>query len=104
MAKFGIIYATKSKMIRRIIVPESDSTLTDGTHKVGEGETMLVASGEACDLASCIELVKEATGVVPADPRCFVLDKANKIVAVVHADPELDTHPLGTLVKQQDYE
>lgn len=95
---FGIIYATGSKAIRRIIVPDRDTALTDGTHLAGTGETLLVAAGPANDLATCMALVQEATGQVSPYPKCVVVDKTNKVVAYAMADPALDTHPLGTLL------
>src|SRR5215475_9034950 len=93
----GIIYATGSKAIRRIIVPDVDSALKDGTNKVSSGETMLVSSG-ASDLASCMAAVQQATGQVSPYPRCVVIDQANKVIDYAMADPALDTHPLGALV------
>jgi len=97
MAKFGIVYASGSKMIRRIIVPERETALTDGTHRAGPGETMLIANGRA-DLESCAEHVRVATGVKPPRLRCAVLDQQNNVVDTILADPALDTHPLGRLM------
>lgn len=95
---FGIVYATGSKMVRRIILPDDDTELLNGNH-VGPGETMLVSPSGSHDLATCQALVKQATGVAPPDAACAVLDKNNAVVAVIMADPAIDTHPAGTVVK-----
>ena len=94
---FGIIYATGSKQIRRIIVPDVDQALLDGTHTTLPGETLLIGTGSS-DLDSCNTLVLKATGVAPPDLHCAIVDNKNIVVSVLKADPDLDSIPGATLI------
>jgi hypothetical protein len=95
----GIVYATGSKALRRFILPDNDSDLTNGTYPVAPGETLLVATDTGDrSIARLLSLIQAATGTIPADPRCAVVDAANKVVTVINADPALDSHPSGVLV------
>lgn len=94
---FGIVYATGSKMVRRIIVPDDPAMLHNGTHRVGPGETMLVVTGRH-DLESCEAHVKDATGVMPPRLVCAVVNARNTITDLICADPEIDTLPDATMV------
>lgn len=88
-AKYGVVYATGSKMIRRIIVTDDESSL-DKRH-IGRGESLLVADksgGTSLDTARAA--VKAATGVDPPDPQCAVVDGDGQVVNVIKADPEID--------------
>jgi hypothetical protein len=98
---FGIVYATGSKMVRRVILPDHDDELLGGLH-VGPGESMLVKPSGPSDIFTCQAHVKTATGVQPLDPRCAVVDNTNTVVAVILADPALDSHPAGALVSCYD--
>lgn len=93
---FGVVYATGSKMIRRIIVPDNDAQLQSGF--AGQGETLLVAPVGPHDVAACSVIVHSATGVVPPDPTCAVVDKTNTVIGMVSADPAIDALPGVTLV------
>jgi len=99
MAKtFGIVYATKSKMLRSIIVPDDDATLTNGNHPLAPGESMLVVSDDGNhSIETCEAHIERTTGMKPARHVCAVVDADNKVVSVICADPEVDTLPGATL-------
>jgi hypothetical protein len=102
--KIGIVYATKSKIIRRVISPDDDAELDDAAH-VQPGETMLrvshppVRSVEDVKLANTYieDVIKAATGVQPPSPRCIAIDGVNIVRNVISADPDLDSLPGHTL-------
>lgn len=93
----GIIYATGSKMIRRIVIPDDPKALDDGTHGPYEGESMLKADSTKVAQQGAEALIQDETGETPTDPRCAVIANG-LVVAVIHADPSLDADPRGTLV------
>jgi hypothetical protein len=95
--KFAIVYATESKMIRRIVVPDDDAELVAGSW-ASSGESVLIVPDGPHDLFTCMALVKEATGVHPADPHCAVVGDSGHVIGFVRADPALDTHPRGKIV------
>lgn len=100
-AVFAIIYAEKTKAIRRIIVPDNEKELPG--FFVAPGETMLVCRDSEYDLDTCNILVELATGVAPASSECAVVDPlTNRVLEFLHADPELDTLPGKTLVTKFD--
>ncbi len=106
-SKVGIVYATNSKIMRRIIVPTQDSEL-DHVH-VAPGETLLVVDSDkafrdaesgkfAPAVRAADAAIAVATGVVPPSARCAEV-RDGKVVAVRMADPEIDTIPGALLVK-----
>lgn len=120
----AIIYAAWSKSIRRIVVPDDDDEgklllhLDKGegivivgakddrapvpTIDAGNRPILMVADNGMTvpDLERCKELVELATGVAPTDPRCVVVDEASgAVVDAIMADPEIDAHPAGYLVR-----
>lgn len=42
VTKFGIVYDTTTLSLIRIVVPDTDSELTDGTHPLAAGEAQLL--------------------------------------------------------------
>lgn len=102
-SKIGIVYATGSKMVRRIIVSDTDDELR--VHQqVGVGESYLEADPQpgGADVASmeayakaCIET---ATGGKCADHVVVVVAADGKAEHFIKADPAIDTMPEKELV------
>lgn len=92
--KTGIVYATKSGIIRRVIVPTNDTELTDPRH-AGRGETLIIVDRKSLRSLNDIEAaVAKSFGKKPADSRCVVVDeKTAMVVGNIHCDPELDALP-----------
>lgn len=108
-SKVGIVYATQSGILRRVIFPDSDTSLSDGTHFVGAGETMLIAPLAEYNNAKSkadgtpqnqpeAQLFKTHTGKAWASGRCAVIDNTGLVVKTIHADPALDSINGMTLV------
>lgn len=100
----GVIFGQESGIIRRFIHADDESTL--GQH-VGQGEALLVVPADevkAADardapaLDKALALVEKARGKPSYDSRAVLVDDTNKVVAVIHADPLLDSHPSLRLV------
>lgn len=94
-----VIYAAKSKIVRRIIVAGPGETI-DPSH-VGAGEEMVFCEigmlGGLPDLDGAVEAVRAATGVMPPSGRCVVVSEG-RVVDVVKADPDLDRIDGATLI------
>lgn len=94
---YGIVYATGSKMIRRLIV--SDDPNYDFTPHAGQGESVLVADkANGSDLNAAKAVILAAEGVAPPDPTCAIIDKNGNVVQIIAADPALDVVAGHTLV------
>jgi hypothetical protein len=98
--QFAIVVSTATKAIRRIIMPHADIQLTNGTHGVAAGETMLIFPVPANAIAYTPDkwpgLVQQATGVLPPpSPTCALIDAGNIVRGVICADPALDSAPSG---------
>jgi hypothetical protein len=92
-----VIYATRSKILRRKIILDDESQLD--LHQPGPGESLLFLPLSApFDDASCRAAIAAATGVEPLAGRCCIIDAGGNVVGVCNADPELDTHPAGQLI------
>lgn len=95
--KVGIVYSTQSKMIRRIILPDQDSEL-DHPQVAAVGESLLVVDRLTYDVSSAEALVEKETGQKPKDSKHAVVDKTGKVIAVIHADPDIDNVGSNQLV------
>ena len=98
--KVGIVYATASKIIRRLIVPDNDSELNDPAH-VQAGETMLIADFNTVPhpLAAPAALMSHLGVASLPSGRCAAVNPSTSIVEqVLLADPAIDKHPIYTLV------
>jgi hypothetical protein len=93
----AIIYATKSKMLRRIIIPDygHDHTLVDGTHRALAGETMLVVPHDWNNIASCRAIIERHTGCPSPDYHHALVTSNNYVRGIALVDPELDESPPG---------
>lgn len=100
--KIGIVYGTKSKIIRHIIVPDDDAELNDSA-LTKNGESILIAD-RAIDynLNTISTIVAIHTGVKPPSSRCAVIDANNHVVSIIHADPVLD-HMDGHTLHLDEY-
>jgi hypothetical protein len=90
-----VIYSTESKILRRKIIPDSDSQ--PSVHQPGPGESrLLISLSLPYDDASCRAAIAMTTGVTPPSGRCCVVDGSGNVVGVCGADPALDPAPPGT--------
>jgi hypothetical protein len=92
-----VIYATRSKILRRKIILDDESQLD--RHQPGPGESLLLLPlSSPVDDASCRAAIAAATGTEPSAGRCCIIDAGGNVVGVCNADPALDTHPAGRLI------
>jgi hypothetical protein len=95
-----VIYATRSKILRRKIILDDESQLD--LHQPGPGESLLVLPSSApFDDASCRAAIAAATGTEPLAGRCCIIDAGDNVVGVCNADPALDTPPAGQLIPHE---
>jgi hypothetical protein len=95
--QLAVFYATQSKILRRVVIPDHDAQL-EGL-AVPPGESVLwMQLDRPHDEGSCRAAIATATGVVPPSGRCCVVDERGVVIAVCNADPALDAHPQGWLV------
>lgn len=95
---FGVVVAAGSKQIRRILAI-SDQALA--SYKPDAGESLLIfpIPQSPLDLAAIKALVQQATGTVPPDLVCAVVDQANTVVEMFAGDAAVDTkHPAGQVI------
>lgn len=99
MKSAAVIYAAKSKIVRRIIVAGPGETF-DPSH-AGAGEAMVMCRlgmpGGFPDYDGAVEAVRVATGVTPPSGRCVVIS-GGRVVNVIKADPDLDRIDGATLI------
>jgi hypothetical protein len=95
-----VFYATKSKILRRKVIPDDDMAVAQLRAESGES-VLLLPLASPYDDAACRAAIAEATGCKPPSGRCCVVDKSGNVVAVCNADPELDLHPQGQLVANE---
>lgn len=94
---FGIVCATGSKQIRRIL-GISDQALA--SYKPDPGESLLTfpIPKSPPDLAAIKALVQQATGVLPPDLVCAVIDQTNTVMEMFAGDAAIDKHPAGQVI------
>lgn len=95
-----IVYATQSKILRYKITADTDAEIqvAQKVFQPQPGESFLVLPGPPYDDQTCKLAIQQATGVVPPDDRCAVVDGTNTVVAILKADPVLCGFPGQTLV------
>jgi hypothetical protein len=92
-----VIYATRSKILRRKIILDNEAQLD--LHQPGPGESLLLLPlSSPFDDSSCRAAIAAATGAVSPEGRCCIIDAGGNVVGVCNADPALDTHPAGQLI------
>jgi hypothetical protein len=98
--QLAVFYATQSKILRHMVIPDDDAQLE--RLAVPPGESVLrMQLDRPHDEASCRAAIAAATGVVPPSGRCCVVDESRVVIAVCNADPALDAHPQGWLVASE---
>jgi hypothetical protein len=109
VAKVGIIYATNSKMVRRVIHPDRDDELGN-PNIVKEGESLLIVEREHYKATGRDACIHAHTGVHPPEPRAAIVHPSGDIVGIIAADPDIDSvdwhpgHAGHTLVHCPDHE
>jgi hypothetical protein len=93
----AVFYATKSKILRRKIIPDDDMPVAQLPAEPGES-VLLLPLASPYDDAACRAAIAEATGCKPPSGRCCVVDRSGNVLAVCNADPALDLHPQGQLI------
>lgn len=125
MATYAVVYATQSAAIRRII-SDDDGLVTVGTmpgsatrqavicshpapqppsyHPLAAGESAVqvipasaVSPDHPQDWAAAVQ---KATGKVPPDILCALIDASNVVQYIIHADPAIDVAPASWLMVQ----
>lgn len=94
MATYGVIYASNSKMIRRVISGSSNLL-----GHVGPGESLLTVQAKAApSVFDAQTAVHAATGQAPLDLTCAVIDATGNVVRLIKADSTFDQLPAMSLV------
>jgi hypothetical protein len=96
----AVVYATQSKILRRMVIPDDDAQLERRAVPPGEG-VLRMQLDRPHDESSCRAAIAAATGVVPPSGRCCAVDESGAVIAVCNADPALDAHPPGWLVASE---
>jgi hypothetical protein len=96
-----VVYGSKSGIIRRLIVPNREWEPLDPDVLV-KGEDFSVMDPVVDFKTDTIKThVGKAIGKtkdqIPSG-RCVVVDATNTVLDVIMADPDIDTHPDGTLI------
>lgn len=94
---FGVVVATGSKQIRRIL-GISDQALATYVPDPGESLLIFPIPKSPLDMAGLNALVQQATGVMPPDLVCAVVDKTNTVVEMFAGDAAIDKHPAGQVI------
>lgn len=103
--KIGVVYATSSGMLRRWIVPDDDSELSEKRHPLARGEAMLLVDRTTIKSQADIEAaVAAVTGKGVPSPRCAVIDALGNVESVIMADPAIDALPGKALMLHADAE
>jgi hypothetical protein len=97
VTRLVVVYATRSKILRRKIILDDESQLD--LHQPGPGESLVLLPLSApFDDASCRAAIAAVTGAEPLSGRCCIIDAGGNVVGVCNADPALDAHPAGQLI------
>src|SRR5262245_47523107 len=95
--RFAVFYATISKVLRRIVIPDHDAQLA--ALSVPSGESMiLLPLAQRPDDAFWWATIAAAAGIPTASGRCCIIDGDGGIIGACNADPALDSHQRGQLV------
>lgn len=89
----GIVYSLSQRKRRRVIIPFDPKAILQN------GEALLQQSIEDYNLRGPDAAVEDIAGN-PLSDRCVLVDpKSLSVISVLHADPQIDIHPQGTLVQ-----
>lgn len=64
--RFGIVYSTDTLNILRLIIPDDDSALTDGTHALEPGEAQITESLEILPMPVTPDVIPLLAAIVQA--------------------------------------
>ncbi len=93
------VYATGSKILRKIIIPDFDGQLDIHHPKLESGESSLTVPIANIKLDDAKTAIQQATGTAPPSDRCAVVDPVTSlVVGNLGADPAIDTLPGYALV------
>ena len=96
---YGIVYATASKALRRIVIPDSGTAI--GGIALAAGKSLLVVlAGNNDELPDWENHVFIATGAVPPTLTCAVIDNTNTVQGIICADAAIDSAPAGLTMVQ----
>jgi hypothetical protein len=105
MPQIGVIYGTESKIVRRVVIPDSPGELPN---HVGDGESLfrlelpddpLVTTDADWISRQFYEEMGIAADKLPS-ARCALVDASDGIVtSVLMADPVIDKHDDGSLIQ-----
>ena len=84
--RIAVVYSAATGRVRWIMVAPTDAELTKA--KPGPGEARLLLPRETGDLHAVQAAVSDATGLAPTDDRFAIVDDQDKVVGVLHADPD----------------
>lgn len=106
LTQFGIVYAIGSAQVRRFIYPTIDNAEIDAV-PLNAGEAVVHCSrgpylSTTAWQNAVTNAVIDATGKVPGDPRCAVIDNNGNVVGVIKADPAIDSVAGMTLVSSSE--
>lgn len=97
MGNFGVVYARTSKILRRIVVPDTEPA--DWQQFVGNGEAnVLLPLAGPRDMGTIRSAVSQANGNAPIPSGVCAVISAGTVVGNIMADPALDALPGFTLV------
>jgi hypothetical protein len=93
-----LIYGIKNGTLRRVIIPDhDDSELNAWPAGTGE-DSVLIPVASAKDDKTLKDAVKTKTGKDAPTGVCALVDGTGVVISKIMADPDLDTHPAGSLV------
>ena len=99
MAKcIGVVYGTKSGIVRRIICPDDDNELSTPGH-LGPGESIHQLEGKWDPDEDYTPYIENLLGRIAPSSRCVIINKGGQVINVLVADPEIDSHPDGEVVQ-----
>lgn len=100
----AVVYATESRVIRRVIIADTDEELqraTSGGIAAGEA-LLLVPSAEAPGPGALRTAVEQRIGAPTQSDRVVERDATGKVVAVWRGDPSLDSPRAGNFCELHD--
>ncbi len=100
VTQVGAIYATVSKLLQRIYVPDADDSEIAQQH-VGAGETLQTVPVSTYRTGGPIA-VQAAVGTPTFSGRCAVVDGTNTATSTIVADPALYIDASGNSVRPSD--
>lgn len=95
--RVAIVYGTVSKIIRRVILPVANGQTVEAVS--GESVLYIDREEDGYTLDDCRRAMARYLGVNPPDSRCVVVSPQNRVVRIIHADPDLDGFPGHSIIR-----